>query len=179
MDEFVCITRKTSGFTPFPKDFLKDGIEIKTFSIQEKDDVYQCFYDAFLHRKDRSFLGRTEEQRRVMFDGYFDDPDNLNKEASLTLSKMDQVIGFCVFKSRPYVGDEHLVLLCVHPDHQGEGLEKQLLSLSISKIYQPRDKLISLGVDLNNIAAYKLYQKLGFKTQTKFITYVFENEVLS
>ena len=85
---------------------------------------------------------------------------------------------FSLFKTRPYLGDEHLTLLCVHPDHQGKKLGKQLLANSIVKIAQQGDKRISLGVDLENIAAYKLYQWAGFETQTRLVTYVWQNEAV-
>ena len=114
-----------------------------------------------------------------MFDEYFENPENLNEEGSLILSKEGQVIGFSLFKTRPHIGDEHLVLLCVHPDHQGKNLGKQLLAHSVSRIAQLGEKLLSLGVDLENLAAYQLYKKSGFETQTKLITHVCKNEELS
>jgi ribosomal protein S18 acetylase RimI-like enzyme len=114
-----------------------------------------------------------------MFDKYFDDSENINKEASFILSKQGFVVGFCDFKIRPNVGDEHLVLLCIHPDHQREGLGTQLLFFSMSKIQQTKRDLISLGVDINNFAALKLYRKLGFQTNSKFITYICKNECVS
>jgi ribosomal protein S18 acetylase RimI-like enzyme len=179
LEEYVYMTCSTSGFEHLSKGFLKDGFHIESFTIQDKDEVYRCFYDAFINGNDHSFLKRTEGSRRVMFDKYFDDPENINKEASLILSKQGFVVGFCVFKTRPNVGDEHLVLLCIHPDHQREGLGTQLLSFSISKISQTKRDLISLGVDINNFAALKLYRKLGFQTHSKFITYICKNECVS
>ncbi len=179
LDEFVYMTCRTSDFEPLLQNFPKDGFEIDAFNIQDKENIYACFYRAFLDGKDRSFLGKTEQQRRRMFEGYFSDPENLNKAASLILLQDRQVIGFSIFKTRPHVGDEHLALICIHPDHQGKGLGKQLLSLSMSKIAQQGDKLMSLGVDLDNAAAYKLYQKLGFETQTKFITHVWRDEAIN
>ena len=174
LDEYVYMTCRTSDFAPIPQNLLKDDFEISALRFQDRDDIYECFYQAFLNGKDRSFLVRTEKQRRSRFDGFFDDPENLNEEASLTFSKDGQVIGFSIFKTRPHVGDEHLALLCIHPDHQGKQLGQQLLSLSMSKIALQENNLMSLGVDLDNRPAYNLYQKIGYKTQTKTITHVWE-----
>jgi len=176
-DEFVFMTCQASGFKPPAESRLKDKFEINALNVQAKDDIYNCFYQAFLVGKDRSFLGRTEAQRRSMFDGHFDDPENLNTAASLVLAQNQQVIGFTIFTTRPYVGDEHLSLICMHPDHQGKGLGQHLLALSMSQIAQQGDKRMSLGVDLDNPAAYRVYQKLGFKAQNKFITHTWQDEV--
>ncbi len=172
LDEFVYMTCETAVSHPIAPNFLNDNFEIRTFNIQDKDNLYDCFYRAFRDGKDRSFLEKTESERQSMFDSYFDDPEYLNEEASLILSKNRQIIGFSIFKSRPHVGDEHLAVLCIHPDYQRKRLGSQLLSLAMSKIAQQGNKLMSLGVDLDNAAAYKLYKKLGFKTQTKLITHV-------
>lgn len=175
LDEFVYMTCQSANFQPLPQNFLKAGFEIRTFNIPDKNAIYDCFYQAFLAGKDRSFLAKTEEQRRRMFEGYFDDPENMNEAASLILSKDRQVIGFTIFKTRPYIGDEHLGLICIHPHHQGKRLGQQLLSLSMSKVAQPGNNLMSLGVDLDNVAAYHLYRKSGFETQTKIITHVWKD----
>ncbi len=89
------------------------------------------------------------------------------------------MIGFTIFKSRPYIGDEHLALFCIHPDHQGKGLGQRLLSLSMSKVMQQGKNFMSVGVDLDNLAAYRTYQKLGFETQTKTINHEWKNENIS
>jgi ribosomal protein S18 acetylase RimI-like enzyme len=80
-----------------------------------------------------------------------------------------------IFKSRPLIGDEHLALFCIHPDHQKKKLGQQLLSLSMSKVMQQGNKFMSLGVDLDNIPAYHIYRKLGFETQTKIINHEWKN----
>lgn len=176
LDETVYMTSKVSSCNLLAQHFPKDSFEIKSFSFEDKEKIYDCFYQAFLAGKDRSFLGKTEEQRRLMFNDYFDNPESLNKEASLILLRKNQVIGFSVFNTRPHVGDEHLAVFCIHPNYQGRGLGKTLLSLSISKITQQGEKLMSLGVDVDNVTAYELYKKNGFKTQTKLITHVWKTE---
>ncbi|MCP4425933.1 MAG: GNAT family N-acetyltransferase [Chloroflexi bacterium] len=174
LDEFVYMTCETAVSQPIAPNFLNDNVAIRAFIMLDKDTLYDCFYRAFHDGKDRSFLEKTEPERRAMFEDYFDDPENLNEAASLILSKNQRVVGFSIFKSRPHVGDEHLAALCIHPDYQSKGLGRQLLSISMAKIVGQGDKLMSLGVDLDNSAAYKLYKKLGFKTQTKLITHVWK-----
>ena len=65
LDEFVYMTREAFALKPSPKNFQKDGFEIKSFSMQEKNDVYECFYQCFLSGEHRSFLGKTDGQRRA------------------------------------------------------------------------------------------------------------------
>jgi ribosomal protein S18 acetylase RimI-like enzyme len=179
LDEYVYMTLNNPGFNTSPNSSLQNGLEIKSLKNHNKNQVYDCFYQAFLNGEDRSFLGRTQAQRREMFEEYFGDSEKLNEEASLILLQDDQVIGFSIFQTRPYINDEHMALLCIHPDHQGKSLGKQLLSHSLSKVVPQKNRPVSLGVDVDNVAAFKLYQKLGFETQSKFITYVFKNEDLA
>jgi ribosomal protein S18 acetylase RimI-like enzyme len=176
LDEFVYMTCEPSDFKPRSLNHIGDDFEINKLNISAKDALFECFYQAFLLGNDRSFLGRNEIQRQSMFDGYFDDRENINTAASLVLLKNQHVIGFTIFQTRPHVGDEHLALICIHPAYQGKKLGQYLLELSMVKVFAQEHQLISLGVDLENRAAYQLYQKIGFKNQSKFITHVWQAE---
>ena len=179
LDEFVYMTCQSESFIHLSKNSLEAEFEVRNLSMQNKDDLYDCFYQAFLEGKDRSFLAKNEEQRRITFDEYFEHPENLNSSGSLILLKNHQVAGYTVFNFRPRIGDEHLSLICIHPEHQGKRLGQQLLSLSMSRIAQLGNKLFSLGVDLDNTVAYHLYRKMGFETQRKIITHIWKDEDLS
>jgi ribosomal protein S18 acetylase RimI-like enzyme len=179
LDESAYMICQAANFKLFSGNSLETDFEISTFSAPDQDVIYECFYQTFLKGKDRSFLGKTELQRQRWFTEYVDDPENLNETASLILLKNHQVIGFTIFKSRPHIGDEHLALIAIHPDHQGKKLGQRLLSLSMSKIIQQGNRLMSLGVDLDNVAAYYIYRKLGFEIQTKIITHEWKNEKIS
>jgi hypothetical protein len=49
----------------------------------------------------------------------------------------------------------------------------------MSKIAAGGNSPITLGVDLENVAAYQLHQKLGFETQSNFITHAWRDEMAS
>jgi ribosomal protein S18 acetylase RimI-like enzyme len=53
-----------------------------------------------------------------------------------------------------------------HPDHTGKGYAKQLIKYTCEKIFK-EDKLPYLHVAETNVAAIKLYEKLGFTTRRK------------
>jgi GNAT superfamily N-acetyltransferase len=53
-----------------------------------------------------------------------------------------------------------------HPDHTGKGYAMQLIKHTCEKIFK-EDKLPYLHVAETNIAAIKLYEKLGFTTRRK------------
>ena len=90
-DEFVFMTCQSSDFKLTPQNRLKNEFEIAPLNIQARDDLYNCFYQAFLAGNDRSFLGRNEAQRRSMFAGYFEDSENLNTTASLVQPAGDRI----------------------------------------------------------------------------------------
>ena len=65
-----------------------------------------------------------------------------------------------------------LHVLAVHPDHRGKGLAWRLVENVIEMERTAGKKAVRLDVIENNVAAEKLYQKLGFRyIQTKTLYY--------
>jgi len=60
------------------------------------------------------------------------------------------------------VGEAHLLNLCVHPDHQGQGLGRQLLEGMLGLARDHRADTVFLEVRSTNLAAQALYQSSGF-----------------
>ena len=58
-------------------------------------------------------------------------------------------------------------LVCTHPDHRGKGYAKSLSGILIDEIINRGDKPF-LHVMTHNVPAYKLYEKLGFKTRVEY-----------
>ncbi len=87
LDETAYMICQAANFKPLLRNSLETDFEIRAFSATDKDVIHECFYQAFLDGKDRSFLGKTEAQRQKMFAEFFDDPENLTTPASLILSK--------------------------------------------------------------------------------------------
>lgn len=64
-------------------------------------------------------------------------------------------------------GYTEVSLVCTHPDHRGKGYAKSLSGIIIEDIIG-RGETAFLHVQTHNVAAFKLYEKLGFKTRVEF-----------
>lgn len=175
MDETAYMICRSDEFKPFQQSSLDQGYEIREYREEDREALFDCFTTSFLESQDRSFHEKSEDQRVAMFKKYVDDAD-LNQAGTLLLLKDGKIVGFTVFNIRPAIGDEHLGFIGIHPDHRGRSLGKHLLSNAMIEIAKQGDKVFSLGVDLVNQAAYRLYQDLGFTTQTKLITHYWKGE---
>ncbi|GEM46425.1 hypothetical protein DC3_20600 [Deinococcus cellulosilyticus NBRC 106333 = KACC 11606] len=64
-------------------------------------------------------------------------------------------------KHAPDVAHHYLVLIGTHPEHQGQGLGKQLMTHIMQKVKQHRTSA-GLALDTENADNVRLYQHLGF-----------------
>jgi ribosomal protein S18 acetylase RimI-like enzyme len=64
-------------------------------------------------------------------------------------------------------GYTEMSLVCTHPDHRGKGYAKTLSGVIIEDIIE-RGETPFLHVMVHNIAALKLYEKLGFTTRVEY-----------
>jgi ribosomal protein S18 acetylase RimI-like enzyme len=64
-------------------------------------------------------------------------------------------------------GFTEVSLVCTHPDYRGKGYAKSLSGVIIENIMDRRD-VPFLNVMAQNIAAIKLYEKLGFTTRVEY-----------
>ena len=58
--------------------------------------------------------------------------------------------------------EAHLLNLCIHPDHQNQGLGKQVLDHVLSVAKRKGALSIFLEVRASNVAAVSLYESTGF-----------------
>jgi ribosomal protein S18 acetylase RimI-like enzyme len=72
------------------------------------------------------------------------------------------------FNPTPYI---EISAVCTHPDHLGKGYAYLLLCEQIKRILD-KGQIPFLHVRSDNVAAVKLYQKLGFVIRTTMIAYV-------
>ena len=71
----------------------------------------------------------------------------------------NQIVGFCILQ--PVLDEANLLLMAIHPEHQGQGLGYQLLEYSIEQL-KNNPIQIFLEVRESNVAAIHLYEKIGF-----------------
>ncbi|MBK8049346.1 MAG: ribosomal protein S18-alanine N-acetyltransferase [Anaerolineales bacterium] len=61
------------------------------------------------------------------------------------------------------MGEEaHVVTVATHPDFRRQGLAEQLMIGIIEKVREARGTMVTLEVRVSNVAAQRLYAKLGF-----------------
>ncbi|MFW9906155.1 MAG: GNAT family N-acetyltransferase, partial [Candidatus Thorarchaeota archaeon] len=149
---------------------IRETFDTKSIWKINDNELYECYYKAFLQTQDRTFQNQTEEERLEYFHDYFSKSKPLIKEASLVLkkTKSDQILGVTLV--RPRGEDAHLALLAIHPKYQGRKLGGLLIRLVLKTVFQQGFKTISLGVDVKN-PSMKIYKKFGFETNSRIITY--------
>lgn len=69
------------------------------------------------------------------------------------------------YNNDPDKENAFLTLIAIHPDYQGKGIGKKLLSFSIVDLEEKKIKNYSLEVLKDNTTAIALYNKFGFKIQ--------------
>ncbi|MHA2244103.1 MAG: GNAT family N-acetyltransferase [Candidatus Hodarchaeales archaeon] len=149
---------------------IPETFETKIITEINNDEVYRCYYQAFIQAEDRMFQDQTKKERRDYFIDYYSLSKPFIKEASLVLKKVDtaEIVGATLVRPR---GEEaHLALLMIHPNYQGRKLGKMLLKLTMNTVFRQGFKSISLGVDIEN-PAMKIYQNMGFVTNSHIITH--------
>lgn len=77
------------------------------------------------------------------------------------------------FNPTPYI---EISAVCTHPNHVGKGYAYQLLREQVKRILN-KAQIPFLHVRNDNIAAVKLYQKLGFVIRTEMTAYVLQKVV--
>jgi ribosomal-protein-alanine N-acetyltransferase len=59
-------------------------------------------------------------------------------------------------------GECHLLNICIHPNHQRQGLGEGMVLFLLDFARQRKARVALLEVRMSNTAAYRLYTKLGF-----------------
>lgn len=119
-------------------------------------------------------LAATRELEKVCFGsdawGYFELVMSLLQPGRVQLkaTQQSQVVGLVIGDSRPFERVGWIANICVHPDHQRQGIAKALLSACEAALPQP---VIKLTVRKSNSQAIALYQQLGYKQVTVWANY--------
>lgn len=75
----------------------------------------------------------------------------------------EQVIGFCLFEKSTGDSFAHLLKILIHPQFQNQGISKKLLVISLNDLELDGCHQFFLEVEETNLAAQKLYSRLGFQ----------------
>ncbi len=77
----------------------------------------------------------------------------------------DHIVGMACLWS--IVEEAHITLLGIHPDYRRQGLGQLLLLTLLEDAIARQLEWATLEVNVNNVAAIELYQKLGFQVAGK------------
>ncbi|MHA1959569.1 MAG: GNAT family N-acetyltransferase [Candidatus Thorarchaeota archaeon] len=144
---------------------IPEGIQERSLIDADVDSLYECWYQAFLKGRDRSFLERPEEMQKEYFEQSFERNESFEADASLVLMDEERVIGFALVRRTHGEDNGHLWEFGIHPEFRRRGLGRLLLHAVRAKLEGHGLKTMSLNVDLDNEPAYSLYLSLGFKEE--------------
>jgi len=147
-----------------PAPALPDGLEFRPF-IQEKHAnlIWQARNEAFKENWGSHQLSFDE------FSYYtFENPE-YDPSLWMVVWAGDEIAGFSINQYRMGIGWIHI--LAVRPAWRAKKLGLALLHQSFIEFYRRGTQTIGLGVDAANVTgATRLYQKVGMKTISEFVT---------
>ncbi len=173
--EEVVHMRGTISELTFHTPALLKSIKKMPLLQVSREALFTCWYDAFQHGKDRSYLSRGPEERKSFFEEAFDFTENLIELASVALVHSSAVVGFSLV--RPTHGEKngHLWQMGVHPEYWRRGLAKYLLAEANERLRELRFTTMSLNVDIGNIPAYNLYKASGLHEDWCLVSYAWQS----
>ena len=148
------------------EDFDKVRSLYWTLIDREQDDPSFPHWKKGIHPSDEMIRNSIDkEELYVLADG--------DTVAACVIANGEKVDGYL---DVPWQIDSEEVIvlhvLAVHPDQRGKGLARRLVENVIEVERTAGKKAVRLDVIENNVAAEKLYQKLGFQyIQTKTLYY--------
>jgi ribosomal protein S18 acetylase RimI-like enzyme len=111
----------------------------------------------------------NDDMKNDMQTEWFNPEKPMLKELSTILVEQEQIIGFLILQSdRNGLQIKSIGLL---PAYRNKGLGKKLLRYSLKKAKEKDYSSVELVVALENVPAYNLFSKIGFKPKTTIETY--------
>ena len=145
-----------------------------TFSSFKKDRAEE--YIAIMCKAnkpghpDLAIYPEMKEVKTTMpvFAGITKNFESLIDEINPQIQKSDEIAGMTIVlrdnPKRAYIAE-----MAIHPDHQRKGLGKNLMKKIIEGCKKEEIIELMLAVSKDNIAAYTLYKKMGFKEIRQYL----------
>ncbi len=135
------------------------NVKIATASILDLDTLYKIEMECF------SKEAFSKQQIASLLTNY----NALNLVAKIDNEIVGFIIGMIQIERNSLVG--HILTIDVSPRHRRKGIAQRLLQ-EIEKIFAEKNvKICCLEVREDNVAALKLYEKLGYKRISKLKHY--------
>jgi GNAT superfamily N-acetyltransferase len=146
---------------------LSSGVEIQKYRRQDLEKLRQIsgesFWSTHFHL-DKKFI---QEKVNKMYELWIDKA--VKEKYSIFVARKEGVpVGFLA--SNVELGDYYIELVAVAKKFRGKGIGKDLLNYSLRKA-KLGFKKASIAVQLGNITAIRLYEKLGFKINSSEATF--------
>jgi ribosomal protein S18 acetylase RimI-like enzyme len=167
LDYIAYMTRNLTDGEIEPRP-IPDELEIVPIAEMDKNDLYECYYQSFLTGNDTEFLAIDDDQRRQKFEKMIGSR-TLNNRLSCALMNEKRPIGLAVYLSRE--DEEHLDRFCLRQEYRGKGIAKAFLLSTMAKAKSEGIEALTLGVDITNDSAFKLYNSLGFEVISRIVTH--------
>lgn len=162
--DLLRLERAVAGLTDLEVPSLAVGVTVRTFVPGVDDEAWVAVNAA-------AFAGHPEQGRWTVPDlrarlaeDWFD--PSLLLLAVTGAPAQERVVAFCWMKVAVADGVAHgeLYVLGVHPAHAGAGLGRALLVRGLRAVagHPGAPELVDLYVDGDNVAAVRLYTRLGF-----------------
>jgi ribosomal protein S18 acetylase RimI-like enzyme len=154
---------------------LPESIRSKPLTEVNREDLFECWTEAFLEGKDRSILSKNDKERKAFFEESFDFAEDLVEEASVAILQDSKLVAFSLL--RPTHGEKngHLWEMGVHPEFRGMGLAKHLLAYGAQQLANLGFETMSLNVDVANTPAHRLYGAFGLQEDWSLVSYGWRN----
>jgi GNAT superfamily N-acetyltransferase len=145
-----------------PAPEVPEGIEIRTYRLEDEHEVYRLFEDAF-----NEFAGRQPQT--------FDEwtaittrrPDFRPDLFALAVDG-DQIVGGAM--TLPYEGEGWIDKVAVKATHRNRGIARALLQHSFREAWRRGERVSGLSTD-SRTGALTLYEKLGMTVRRSYTSY--------
>ncbi|MFX1401948.1 MAG: GNAT family N-acetyltransferase [Promethearchaeota archaeon] len=140
---------------------FSENIRINTIEYVDIDELIKVSQEVFENSQDIMYLDLNNELKNTVATEWFNKEKAMIKDSSIVLLENEKIIGFLILRS--IKNDVQISPFGLLPDYRKKGLGKKLLLYCLEKAKQKGYKYVNLDVALENVPAYKLYSKVGFK----------------
>lgn len=138
---------------------LPAGYMTRSLAEFHEDDLYSCYLAAFRTGDSLLFSKQNPAEQREFYESLAFEQARETAGSSLLLSG-NAIVGFTFLL--PYgEGNRRISCMCVHPEHQRQGLGAFMLQLAQQEALRQGTQTITLWTEVE-MGAFALYRKYGF-----------------
>ena len=151
---------------------LPENYSFEPFSMDRVDEIFQLMKEANPpeHTDSHIYPEMLDPAKsKKIFSTFSDGFTKVDRDINPQIIFENKLIGLSfVLAQNPEI--TFVAEVCISPQHQRKGLGKAIMNKIISECANKGYKRLGLAVTVENSGAYKLYEKLGFKIQSKYLS---------